>query len=371
MGALMDLLQNLHDKARRKDPSARPLVLVSLAPVDERPRIDLDDLLDVVADRAAVAVLGSSRLGFDLGDEVPQWRCSGGAIRVFYPSGRPGRAIVTRDGDDPRWTLDQLDDELGRWAPAAAPASSAPSPGGPPGDLLQRDEAEAQTEAASPSRSSSSTSAELLEADSSSSSSAPAPSLVSGSAPSPPQNDVLCNHLDEITDLKGEILSLKSQISALKSENRSLDQRLAGTLALLHPIVHSDEEEQLRFEIGHHYLVSNPETERKTYPIRAYTIGADFLDSLTELGNLATRERVVAVVCDVLTRRAYEMPSRYVHPHARAGGPTLVREHDSATAFRCAVKTESPGAARLLWWELVDGTVELGRVAHHDDYSLR
>lgn len=51
------------------------------------------------------------------------------------------------------------------------------------------------------------------------------------------------------------------------------------------------------------------------------------------------------------------------------GSPQLSRT-DSAMAWRATLAQRTSQAARLLWWELPDGTVELGKAALHDDTTL-
>ncbi|MEV0277392.1 hypothetical protein AB0I22_13555 [Streptomyces sp. NPDC050610] len=76
---------------------------------------------------------------------------------------------------------------------------------------------------------------------------------------------------------------------------------------------------------------------------------------------------------EVLTGRIADIPGRELHrmrTHTAGGAPTRIRD-DRAVAMRCNLKTNSPSAPRLMWWKLPDSTVELGRVAAHDDTQLR
>jgi hypothetical protein len=47
--------------------------------------------------------------------------------------------------------------------------------------------------------------------------------------------------------------------------------------------------------------------------------------------------------------------------------PQRIRQ-DGARAWRCAVRRNTPGAPRLHFWRLTDGTVEFDHVGHHDEY---
>lgn len=155
-------------------------------------------------------------------------------------------------------------------------------------------------------------------------------------------------------------------VADLEHENAELREQLE---VLLRPAF-SDPQEQLRHEIWLQWLQQIPETDRPSKPLRAYTVGTDFLDSLTV--QKVTRARLLVVVVDVLTGDVFGHPAR--HPHqqqeTKSGGKPLVRS-DGATAWRCRLKTGTPSAPRLLWWELRDGSIELGRVALHDDLRLR
>lgn len=81
----------------------------------------------------------------------------------------------------------------------------------------------------------------------------------------------------------------------------------------------------------------------------------------------------MCVCVDVLTGRAARTAGHAAHP-LRAGtegaSSPVIRE-DGAMAWRCAIQRNSPAAARLTWWELTIGVVELSRVGHHDDYKPR
>lgn len=129
--------------------------------------------------------------------------------------------------------------------------------------------------------------------------------------------------------------------------------------------------EQFRHEVQQAWLAQVDPQERDQWPLRKYTLGPDFLDNVDDNGSpLASRPRVVAAVVDVLTRRAYELPGRNVHPQTQGGtGPPMVRD-GGAMAYRAYIST-GPSGPRLVWWELPDGAAELARVAQHDDYRLR
>ena len=326
------------------EPSAvaargRPLVLVSTASVRLGTRVHVEDLLDDVRERADVVIMRTAALGHELGEARPRLRCSGGALRVFFPDGMGSKALLVGQEEDSDSVLDRLDELLHDWerrrSRASQPMPEA-SPSAPSADLQQ-----ATTEAL-----------DRVDLD------------VAHVEQRPASERVACQSCADlrldVSSLENELESLRASNRELRAENRALEQRLSQVITSSPPplpIVHSDPGEQFGFEIQHHFLVSTPQAQREEHPLRAFRLGPDFLSSLACLGALATRERVVQVVCEVLTRAAFSMPARAVHPHRPAGAGNVVRERDGATAYRCAVKVESPGAARLLWWELTDGGV--------------
>lgn len=133
--------------------------------------------------------------------------------------------------------------------------------------------------------------------------------------------------------------------------------------------VFEDDEEQFRSDATLAWLRMTPPSERAAWPMREYQVGPDFLGSWDDLS--VDRARVVHVVVDMLTRRAYEMSSRAVHPQGETRGGKPTTRADGAIAYRAAIKRASPSAPRLLVWELCDGRVELARVALHDDLAIR
>lgn len=152
----------------------------------------------------------------------------------------------------------------------------------------------------------------------------------------------------------------------LADEAAELRRRLYGLQVFADPAA------QARHEIHLAWLATVPEPQRAALPLRDYQFGSDFLTDLDQLA-VAQRTRAIEVAVDVLTRRAASRAGRQVRQlgDGRAAGLTgqLVRR-DGATAWRCNMQDDTPQARRLLWWELPDGTVELGRVALHDDMTL-
>lgn len=162
----------------------------------------------------------------------------------------------------------------------------------------------------------------------------------------------------KINDLTGKLAAARRKTTAPTT---------AGELE--EPIVFADPGEQFRHEVWLTYLRTVAEPERDTWELRDFVFGPDWFDSL----GTADRRKVVAIVVEILTRRAAEIPGRQVRQHhvGRSGSSLALVRDDGATAWRANIQTNSPSARRILWWELPDGRAELGRVVLHDDVKLR
>lgn len=168
---------------------------------------------------------------------------------------------------------------------------------------------------------------------------------------------------------------LRDEVSELRAANRALLSRVQELSAFVEEArqpsrpVSEDPQRQLMHEIDLAHLHSGPESDRGT--LRTYSLGPDFLTDLDS--DIIDRARTLRVVVDVLTRAAFTMPAREVHPlrSSDAGNASAVTREDGATAYRASIRVKTPGAPRLMWWELTDGSVELARAAHHDDLRIR
>jgi hypothetical protein len=181
----------------------------------------------------------------------------------------------------------------------------------------------------------------------------------------------------EVSDVDTELV--KEREARKRAENRAAAQAkdltaaraeivlLRAELAAETAPLFADPEEQFRDDVYRTWLRQVTEPEREQWPLRQYLVGPEFLDNL-DLPQ-APREKIIEVVVDVLTRRAYNMPARSVRPHGD-GGPAgihgQVTRDDGATGYRCNIRANTPQAPRLLFWELIDGTVELALAGLHD-----
>lgn len=190
----------------------------------------------------------------------------------------------------------------------------------------------------------------------------------------------------DVAALRRDVAELSAKHGTTLGELRALSRRLAQSEPEPQPQVaaaveqedeqndgpvFSDPSKQLEHEIYLAWLTRYPESLREEYPLRGYVFGVDFVESVNDPKfELATRAQIVAACVDVITKRAFRITSREAHAHGEHATTQATRA-DKAYAYRATIVAK-PGAPRLLWWEKVaDGSVELARVAHHDDYRIR
>jgi hypothetical protein len=162
---------------------------------------------------------------------------------------------------------------------------------------------------------------------------------------------------------------LREELSKARSELADAKRREPENLVTQQ--VYSDPDEQFSHELWLTWLRHTPESDRADWPLDDYVLADGFLDSL-RAHPADLQARALRACVDVVTGRANEIPARNTHrmsSTAQNDGPDLIRE-DGARGWRCAVATGTPAGWRLLWWEHTDGTVELAKIAHHDDYRM-
>lgn len=176
--------------------------------------------------------------------------------------------------------------------------------------------------------------------------------------------------LDDLIQLiDNEQASLARERSRADSAEEELDQlrrRMAEQEEQQgYPTVYRDAEKQFRWEVQHEWLTSVPEEERAQAPLNPYVISEVFLKSL-DSDLLRSRRRVIRIIVDILSGHAWDRQKthQYIIP-PKAAAQRIVP--DGVTPWRTNVKTGAPGAPRLTWWQLTDGTIELNHIGHHDD----
>lgn len=160
---------------------------------------------------------------------------------------------------------------------------------------------------------------------------------------------------------------LRKKVKSLTAQNQELADRMHGRSAW------SDPETQFRHEVFLDWLHEVPEEDRvDRYAPRQYRLGPDFLESVDKLDGIR-RERIIAAAREIICQQVWTSNSRQAHQlrtHAAGNSPAVKRD-DGGIAWRCNLQTKTASARRFMWWEFPDGTIELGRVAVHDDMDLR
>ncbi|MBK9156836.1 MAG: hypothetical protein IPM11_01685 [Micropruina sp.] len=125
---------------------------------------------------------------------------------------------------------------------------------------------------------------------------------------------------------------------------------------------------QLAFEVDLAWARRVPAEQKDGLPLASWTVGPDFFASWAEVEGVA-RSKVVDVIVEVLTGRAYEFAGREAHQLRTGPGgddPPRMRE-DGATCWRVSLQVKTPSARRLHYWLLNDGSIELSSIRLHDD----
>lgn len=145
---------------------------------------------------------------------------------------------------------------------------------------------------------------------------------------------------------------------------RDRAQQVSGTGAF------ADPEEQFRHEVHLAWVARIPATAKADQPLTDYTIGADFLSSLTHTHGV-DRGKVVDVVVEVVLGLDSMLAGRDRHQlrQSAGGGAAPVVRADGATCWRVALQRGSAAARRLHYWRTAGGGIELSRVTVHDDMT--
>lgn len=128
-------------------------------------------------------------------------------------------------------------------------------------------------------------------------------------------------------------------------------------------------DDALRFSVVAAWAQRVPAGEKSRWPLREWSIGPEFDESLYTLGPVSWR-KLAEVVCDVVVGDPQRLRTLDHHELrlAESGGAPPVTRDDGSTCFRVALQRNSPSARRLHYWRRGD-FVELSRVVLHDDMA--
>ena len=154
--------------------------------------------------------------------------------------------------------------------------------------------------------------------------------------------------------LRAQVRRLHSQVEELRASTGSSD---------------FEENRQVRTEIEN--ALGGLRSIRQGVTPCQFTLGPVFVTSLEELGG---RYRNVAIrVCvDVISGVPKLLKKRRDHPLRTGNKQTALPRlrDDGAEARRCYLEKKGPGARRLHYWKLPDGSIELASVTVHDDMDI-
>ncbi|WP_196810995.1 hypothetical protein [Arthrobacter sp. 35W] len=130
-------------------------------------------------------------------------------------------------------------------------------------------------------------------------------------------------------------------------------------------------EDYVRFEVLRTWAKIIPAAEKAEFPLRAFSVGPAFCDSLLAEPK-DKRVKALRAVVDLLAGRSEALKKRQAH-ELRTGktgsAPGVTRPGTSGIdhCWRLHVEERVSAARRLHYWKCADGTIELSRVVAHED----
>jgi hypothetical protein len=170
----------------------------------------------------------------------------------------------------------------------------------------------------------------------------------------------------ELRELKREFNLLDSSLTKLRAKLRK--SKTSKTQSSELPIF-ADAEDGFRYVVLTQWAIRFPGSQQKDRPLKEFSLGPKFLESLETLQGIS-REKVADVVVEIATGIASELAGREVHRlREGAGGDDriLVRD-DGAVCWRASLQVGTSSARRIHYWLLPGGSIEFSRVTVHDDF---
>lgn len=168
-------------------------------------------------------------------------------------------------------------------------------------------------------------------------------------------------------------LAFRDKYRAADRTRQQLERKVKASAAV-EPDVDSrgwfiDPEDALRFSVNAAWAARVPAGEKENWPIGAWLVGPQFVDSLSNLGQISWR-RLVEVICDVVVGDPARLSALEHHELRRSesGNSPAVTRGDGAVCYRVALQRNAPSARRLHYWRR-GSVIELSRVVLHDDTS--
>ena len=169
---------------------------------------------------------------------------------------------------------------------------------------------------------------------------------------------------------RAEKARLQADLQTARAQLRKTKNRKGRDEAALDDSnLFEDPVDQLDFEIRLAWARLTSASEKKSLPLKRWTYGPEFLDTLREVEGVS-RNKVVEVIVHVLTGRDTDLASRELHQLRSGLGAedASVRRARGELCWRVSLQSNTPAARRLHYWSGADGSVELSSVRVHDDF---
>jgi hypothetical protein len=170
----------------------------------------------------------------------------------------------------------------------------------------------------------------------------------------------------ELRELKRDFNLLESTVAKLRAKLRKSKTSKNQSTELP---VFADLEEGFRYLVMTQWAIRFPGSQQKEWPLKAFTLGSKFLESLENLQGIS-KEKIADVVVEIATGIASELAGREVHRlrEGAAGDARHVTREDGAVCWRASLQVGTSSARRIHYWILPGGTIEFSRVTVHDDF---
>lgn len=186
------------------------------------------------------------------------------------------------------------------------------------------------------------------------------------------QKTRVSRQLEELKDLKTSVRQLRSENQRLSGRARESERQLTAFRATAYDrdaVLFDDKEEQFRFDVHLAWAHRTTPADKVDHPIGRYSFGPDFFATLASVSGVS-QNKVVEVVADVVSGRAWDSPGREAHQlrQGKGGDDPPVVGPSGENCWRIALQVSTPSARRLHFWQLNDGSYELSSIRLHDDF---
>jgi hypothetical protein len=151
---------------------------------------------------------------------------------------------------------------------------------------------------------------------------------------------------------------------------RAAEEALAALAAATRELEEMDCEERLHAVISREWRALTA-SDRREHPLSGYVLTPKFVESVEKLGD-PSPDRVGWVCAMVACGYAQALTGLALHPLVRGRATQqFVRADDGAKGWRCNLKRNAPGGARLHYWVRKNGVYEFDSVGTHDELTAK